>query len=150
MERLNKKENEVVMNEVALQMFESNMQYIGDAGKKLINAISSRMPEKQKGFVWNSEPHCAVFSSSDDKLVDYLFILNKELKAIVIVSVIGSADPAVDIKDANGVNINGCDTTSGKNALARRAAKDTVAVLGESADEITSAFLRKTSEDNED
>lgn len=149
MEKLNKKEKEIVMSEVERHMFESNVQYIGDAGKQMISAICSRTKKKQ-GFVWNSEPHCVIFSSDSNKLIDYMFVLNSKLKTIVVVSVIGSADPAVDIKDANGVNIDGDSAIDGKNKLARRAAKDAVAVLGESADEIMRAFLRKTSEENED
>lgn len=148
MEKLNKKEKEIVMNEVALHMFEANVQYIGDAGKRMINEICSRM-KKGQGFVWNDDQHCVIFSS-DSKLVDYMFISNSKLKTITVVSAIGSADPAVEIKDINGVNIDGSDTTSGKNALARRAAKDAVAVLGESADEIMSSFIEKVSGENED
>lgn len=149
MEKLNKKEKESMMSEIELRMFESNVQYIGDAGKQMINAICSRM-KKGQGFVWNDDQHCVIFSSDSSKLVDYMFISNLKMETIIIVRAIGSADPAVAIKDKNGVNIDGSDTMSGKNDLARRAAKDAVVVLGESADEIMNAFVEKISKEDED
>lgn len=131
------KEKEIVIKDVEQNiLFDGGIQYLKDTGGKIACMVGERL-EEGHGFVLDHGSFRILFSSHVERCEDYMFIVNKDLKTLVTISVL-AGNTFVDVGTADGNNIQ----DGRKSALARHAVADAVQLLAGHSGEIVEAFLK--------
>ena len=131
------KEKEIIKRDVEQNiLFDGGIQYLKTVGGRIACMVGERL-EEGHGFVLDHESFRILFSSHNERCESYMFILNKDLKTLVTVSVL-VGNTFVDVGTADGNDIQ----DRRKSVLARRAVTDAVQLLAGHSGEIVEAFLK--------
>ena len=131
------KEKEIVIKDVEQNiLFDGGIQFLKTVGGRIACMVGERL-EEGHGFVLDHGSFRILFSSHVERCEDYMFIVNKDLKTLVTVSVL-VGNTFVDVGTADGNDIQ----DRRKSVLARRAVTDAVQLLAGHSGEIVEAFLK--------
>lgn len=131
------KEKEIIKRDVEQNiLFDGGIQYLKTVGDRIACMVGERL-EEGHGFVLDHGSFRILFSSHVERCESYMFIVNKDLKTLVRISVLaGNAFADVGTSDGN-------DLQDGrKSVLARRAVSDAVCLLAEHSGEMMKTFLK--------
>lgn len=133
---MDKKEKEIMLRDVEQNvLYDNGLQYLKTVGGRVATMIGKHLDEGHS-FMWNHDSLSVLFSSHTERYESYMFIVDRETRTLVTVSVLAGSTFA-DVGAADGNGIEG----GRKNALARRAVSDAVCLLAGHSREVVEAFL---------
>lgn len=133
---MERKEKEIMLKDVEQNvLYDSGLQYLRDTGGRITSMIGKKL-EEGHSFVWDHGSFRVLFSSHTERCEAYMFVVNKDDRTLVTISVFaGNVFAHVGTEYENDIK------GGRKNALARRAVSDAVCLLAGHSGEIVAAFL---------
>lgn len=133
---MERKEKELMLRDVEQNiLYDSGLQYLRDTGGRIASMVGKKL-EEGHSFVWDHGSFRVLFSSHVERGEAYMFVVNKDDRTLVTISVFaGNVFAHVGTEYENDIK------GGRKNALARRAVSDAVRLLAGHSSEIVEAFL---------